>query len=41
MNNDLNNKPPLFKSWMAWYVFVAAFLVAEIVLFYFLTAKFS
>jgi len=39
--NSNNTKPPLFKTWMGWYIFVLLFLVAEIALFYFLTNTFS
>lgn len=42
MDQDVqNNRPPLFKTWTGWYVFVAAMLVVEIILFYFLTVTFS
>ncbi len=42
MSHDFQeNKPPLFKTWAGWYIFVAAMLVAEIVLFYFMTLRFS
>ncbi len=34
-------KPSPFKSWTAWYVFVVAFLMVEIIIFYFLTKMFS
>lgn len=39
--NDSNDKVPLFKTWTAWYVFVIAFLVVLIILFYFFTKYFS
>lgn len=40
-DNDNKEKPPLFKSWTGWYVFVVAFLVVLIVLFYLFTQKFA
>lgn len=38
--ND-DNRPPLFKSWHAWYLFVVLFLIAQIILFYYLTKLYS
>ena len=36
-----NDKVPLFKSWIHWYVVVILFLVVLIGLFYFFTKTFS
>ena len=36
-----NDKPPLFKSWTAWYVMVILFLVLLIFLFNLFTKKFA
>jgi len=36
-----NNKPPLFKSWTAWYVLVILFLVVLIILFTLFTKTFA
>lgn len=36
-----DDKPPLFPSWNAWYIFVFAFLIFLIILFYYFTKKFS
>lgn len=41
MNENENDKAPLFKTWRAWYVAVLLFLVIQIVLFLFLTNYFS
>lgn len=38
MNHD---KPPLFRSWTAWYLLVILFLILLIVLFYLFTKTFS
>lgn len=35
------DKPPLFRSWNAWYLLVLVILVALILFFYYLTKKFS
>lgn len=35
------NKSSFFNTWNAWYVFVIIFLIAEIIIFYYLTKKFS
>jgi hypothetical protein len=35
------HKVPLFRTWTAWYVFVLAFLVVLILLFYWLTKTFA
>ncbi len=35
------DKIPVFKSWKAWYVFVLALLVAQIIAFHFFTRYFS
>ncbi|HWJ91407.1 MAG TPA: hypothetical protein VNR87_09870 [Flavisolibacter sp.] len=39
--SDQNNKPPLFKSWINWYVLVIGFLIVLIILFYLFTKTFS
>ncbi len=39
MNREQNEQPPLFKKWPHWYWLVLAVLVAEIVLFYFISKK--
>lgn len=36
-----NERPPLFKTWTAWYIVVAAALVLQIVLFIYFTKYFS
>ncbi len=36
-----NDKPPVFRSWAAWYWLVALFLIVQIVLFVFFTNYFS
>jgi len=41
MNNQQEDKSPLFASWNAWYVFVLAFLVVLVVLFTLFTNYFS
>ena len=41
MNDQEDDKPPLFASWTQWYVFVLAFLIVLIVLFKFFTNYFS
>lgn len=35
------NKPPIFRNWSHWYIFIVAWLAALIVLFYFFTKHFS
>jgi len=35
------DKVPLFKTWTQWYVFVIAFLILLIILFYIFTKTFS
>jgi len=35
-----NDKPPLFRSWTGWYIAVALFLAAEIILFALITEHF-
>ncbi|MEO5592138.1 MAG: hypothetical protein ABIR15_04660 [Chitinophagaceae bacterium] len=41
MNDQQDDKPPLFGSWSQWYVFVLVFLIVLIVLFKFFTNYFS
>jgi hypothetical protein len=41
MNEAQNDKPPLFKTWTAWYVVVIGFLILLIVLFDLFTKKFA
>lgn len=41
MNIPDNDKAPFFKSWRGWYVFVIAFLLLLIVLFYLFTKRFA
>ncbi|MDX2046852.1 MAG: hypothetical protein SFU87_08695 [Chitinophagaceae bacterium] len=36
-----NDKPPLFKSWKAWYIIVIAFLLLQVILFSLFTKNFS
>ena len=36
-----NDKVPLFKTWMQWYVFVISFLLVLIILFRLMTNYFS
>jgi hypothetical protein len=36
-----SEKPPLFKSWLGWYVLVLGVLVLQIVLYRILTVAFS
>jgi hypothetical protein len=37
----MDDKPPLFKSWNAWYILVVAFLLLQIILFSLFTKTFS
>ncbi len=39
--NPHDNKPPLFKTWTGWYLFVILCLVAQIVFYYYLTKIYS
>jgi len=41
MNDQEDNKPPLFASWKQWYLFVLVFLFVLIVLFKLFTNYFS
>jgi hypothetical protein len=41
MEQHDEEKAPLFKTWKQWYLFVIAFLVLLIILFYFFTKQFS
>ena len=41
MNQSQNDKPPLFKTWTAWYIVVISFLVLLIFLFDLFTKKFA
>jgi len=36
-----NEKAPFFKSWNSWYILVIGFLLLLIVLFFFITKRFS
>ncbi len=38
---EQNDKPPVFKTWAAWYMLVLIFLVLQIVLFIYFTKYFS
>ncbi len=40
-DNSNETKPPLFKTWTAWYFFVVIFLLAQIFFFYYLTKIYS
>jgi hypothetical protein len=35
------DKPPVFRSWKGWYIFLLAFLGGQIILFYWLTRLYS
>lgn len=39
--SEEGNKPPVFKTWSAWYWLVVIFLVLQIVLFMYFTKYFS
>jgi Mg2+ and Co2+ transporter CorA len=41
MDQEPEEKVPLFTKWSYWYILVAAFLLLNILLFYFLTKHFS
>jgi hypothetical protein len=42
MSTDINSdKPPVFRSWKGWYVFLLVVLFVQIVLYYWLTQSFS
>jgi len=41
MDQEPEEKVPLFKKWSRWYLLVAGFLLLNILLFYFLTKHFS
>jgi hypothetical protein len=41
MTEFQNDKPPLFKTWTAWYIVVIGFLVLLIFLFDLFTKKFA
>ena len=36
-----NNKPPLFKSWKGWYLLLVGVLLAQIIIYYWMTSKLS
>ncbi|WP_295123979.1 hypothetical protein [uncultured Chitinophaga sp.] len=36
-----HEKPPLFSKWRYWYLLVIAWLITQIILFYFFTKTFS
>lgn len=38
---EQNDKPPVFKTWRAWYALVLIFLVLQIALFIYFTKYFS
>ena len=38
---DNDDKPPVFRSWAAWYWLVLGILIVLILFFYYLTEKFS
>lgn len=37
---ELDEQPPIFKSWLSWYSIVIAALVIELILFYIITKVF-
>ena len=39
--SDDSEKPPLFNSWMGWYVLVLSVLVLQIILYRILTVAFA
>ena len=41
MQEQDNDKAPLFKNWNYWYALVIGFLLLLIILFYFFTKKFA
>ena len=41
MIQDPENKPPLFRSWNAWYILVLGTLLLLIIVFYLLTKRFA
>ena len=41
MQDQDNHKPPFFRSWNTWYLLVLVVLAVFILLFYYLTKKFS
>jgi hypothetical protein len=41
MQENTNDKIPLFKSWKGWYIFVLAILLFLILFFYFITKRFA
>jgi len=41
MTEQPNERPPVFKSWIAWYLIVAGVLVLLIILFIYFTKYFS
>lgn len=36
-----SEKPPLFKSWMGWYILVLGVLVFQVIIYHLLTVAFS
>jgi len=38
---DDSEKPPLFKSWTGWYVLVLSVLVAQVIIYRFITMVFA
>ena len=41
MEKNEDEKVPLFNSWAQWYIFLVAFLILLIILFYLFTKKFA
>lgn len=42
MNTETNSeKPPVFKSWKGWYIFLLTVLALQIILYYWLTLRFT
>lgn len=41
MNQQEPEKPPVFGSWQAWYLFTLLVLVVQVAVYYFLTENFK
>ncbi len=41
MNEQDNEKPPLFKSWRNWYALVLGFLLVQIIVYFYFTTIFG
>lgn len=41
MKDPYSERPPVFRSWKGWYVFLVAVLVVQVVIYYWLTLRFS